>query len=79
MDRILAEVNSWLLVLILAGAMLIAWGFEWWMRSRLLRTGSSEGSVSKFDDASLALVGLLLAFTFGMKTSAATRRTSAWR
>ena len=66
MDRILAEVNTWFLVLILAGAMLVAWGFGWWLGSRLLRAGSSEGSVSKFDDASLALVGLLLAFTFGM-------------
>jgi hypothetical protein len=67
MDRILAEaINTWFLVLILAGAMLVAWGFGWWLGSRLLRAGSSEGSVSKFDDASLALVGLLLAFTFGM-------------
>ena len=67
MDRILVEViNTWFLVLILAGAMLVAWGFGWWLGSRLLRAGSSEGSVSKFDDASLALVGLLLAVTFGM-------------
>jgi hypothetical protein len=49
----------------LASLMLFVWGIGWWMGKRLRgRPGPRAGS--KFDDASLALLGLLLAFTFGM-------------
>lgn len=65
MDSILAESDARLLALMLALAMLAAWGVGWWMGSRL-RTRGGEPPASKFDDASLALLGLLLAFTFGM-------------
>jgi hypothetical protein len=45
--------------------MLVAWGVGWSLGARLrARSGRQMGS--KFDDASLAFVGLLLAFTFGM-------------
>ncbi len=52
-------------VWLLASGMLVVWGIAWWMGKRLRdRPGPRAGS--KFDDASLALLGLLLAFTFGM-------------
>jgi len=64
-DSILAETDAWILVLILAVAMSAAWGVGWWLGIGLrARYGDRNGS--KFDDASLAFVGLLLAFTFGM-------------
>ncbi len=65
MDSILAESDARLWALTLALAMLAAWGVGWWMGSRL-RTRGGEPPPSKFNDASLALLGLLLAFTFGM-------------
>ena len=65
MEQILAEFDPWLFVLVLAAAMSAAWGIGWWLGARLrARYGEQKGS--KFDDASLAFVGLLLAFTFGM-------------
>ncbi len=65
MDRILVETDAWILALILAVAMFAAWGAGWWLGNGLrARYGDREGS--KFDDASLAFVGLVLAFTFGM-------------
>jgi hypothetical protein len=64
-DSILAETDAWILALILAVAMSAAWRVGWWLGNGLrARCGDYEGS--KFDDASLAFVGLLLAFTFGM-------------
>jgi hypothetical protein len=45
--------------------MFAAWGFGRW-HGRRLRVESGEVPVSKFDDASLALLGLLLGFTFSM-------------
>lgn len=65
MDSILAEIDAWILVLVLAAAMSAAWGLGWWLGTRL-RARYPEREGSKFDGASLAFVGLLLAFTFGM-------------
>jgi hypothetical protein len=50
---------------VLALAMFAAWGVGWW-RGRRLKTDVGETPEVKFDDASLALLGLLLAFTFSM-------------
>lgn len=52
-------------VLLLGLAMLVAWGVAWRLGARL-RGRPGRRAESKFDDASLALLGLLLAFTFGM-------------
>ncbi len=68
MDSILAESDARLLALMLALAMLAAWGVGWWM-GRRLRARGGEPPASKFDDASLALLSLLLAFTFGISIS----------
>lgn len=65
MDDILIQLAAWLLALILLLAMLAAWAVGWWMGHRL-RANNREPRLSKFDDAALALFGLLLAFTFGM-------------
>jgi hypothetical protein len=65
MESVLAEFDAWLLVLILAAAMVAAWSVGWWLGTSL-RARDVSRHESKFDDASLAFVGLLLAFTFGM-------------
>src|SRR5262249_28039676 len=48
-----------------AAAMLAAWGAGWW-RGRRQAAGSREAPAGKFNDAILALLGLLLGFTFSM-------------
>ena len=60
-----ALLNAWVTTLALAVSMLIAGtlGFRQGRRLRDRGVGSAEG---KFGDASLALLGLLLAFTFAM-------------
>jgi hypothetical protein len=52
-------------VWILTLSMLAVWAVAWRMGKRL-RDRPGPRAESKFDDASLALLGLLLAFTFGM-------------
>jgi hypothetical protein len=65
MGGIFAEADSRLVALALGLAMFAAWAFGRW-HGRRLRVKSGEVPVSKFDDASLALLGLLLGFTFSM-------------
>lgn len=72
-NRIFADIPARTLVLVLAVAMLSTWGAGWWLGSRLrVRRGREAGST--LDDASLALVGLLLAFAFGMSLDRHDRR-----
>ena len=72
-ERIFADYDPWLLVPTLTAAMFATWGAGWWLGCRT-RTHHDVRSVSKFDDASLALVGLLLAFSFGMSFDKHERR-----
>lgn len=65
MDNLLAQIDAWVIALGLALAMLAAWGAGRWMGRRAL-SRHGDVSASKFDDAALALLGLLLAFTFSM-------------
>jgi hypothetical protein len=65
MSAFLTEVDSWVTAAVLAAAMLAAWSFGRWQGRRLSKT-DREAAASKFNDASLALLGLLLAFTFSM-------------
>jgi hypothetical protein len=65
MRSIFAEVDSWAVALALGLAMFAAWRFGRW-HGRRLRIESGEVPVSKFEDAILALLGLLLGFTFSM-------------
>lgn len=65
--QVIAQLNAGVIALTLATFMLLAWGIGKWMGRRLLRMDSTKPS--KFDDASMALFGLLLAFTFGTAMS----------
>lgn len=58
---IFADIDAWRTALTLGLAMFAAW-----LSGRWLRVESGTVPISKFDDASLALLGLLLGFTFSM-------------
>ncbi len=68
MDNIFSDYDAWLTVLPVAAAMLVAWGVGRSTGRRLQARGRGP-AISKFDDASLAILGLLLAFTFGISLS----------
>ena len=68
MSTILTDIDAWLIAALLAVLMLASWGFGWW-RGQVSQIGKSEAAPSKFNDAVLALLGLLLAFTFSMSLS----------
>jgi len=65
MNQILTAVDAWVISAILALAMLAAWAAGWW-RGRAVSEEPAEDAASKLNDAILALLGLLLAFTFSM-------------
>lgn len=67
MEQIVREMNLELAILLLAMAMLLAWRFGIYLGHRL-RDGNGT-KPAKFDDASIALLSLLLAFTFGVSIS----------
>jgi hypothetical protein len=60
----LTEMDAWIVALLLAVIMLITWVNAWWLGSR--RSGREPNATTKVHDAVLALLGLLLAFTFSM-------------
>lgn len=72
-NRIFADIPARTLVLVLAAAMLSTWGIGWWLGTRL-RLRRAQETRATLDDASLALVGLLLAFAFGMSLDRHDRR-----
>jgi hypothetical protein len=65
MGGIFAQVDARVTALTLAVAMFATWSAARRIGLRLW-TAASESRTTKFDDASLALLGLLLAFTFSM-------------
>ncbi len=67
MDQIIGEANLEIAVLVVAGAMLIAWRAGIRLGNGLRIAGVAKPS--KSDDASIALLSLLLAFTFGVSIS----------
>jgi hypothetical protein len=62
-DQIVAPLDIHIIALILGAVMLLAWKVGRRMGGRL--RGRDGVKPSKFDDASIALLGLLLAFSFG--------------
>jgi hypothetical protein len=68
MEEILVRQSAWQIALVLAILMLVAWRVGLRMGNDL-RDRNRRARWSKFDDASLALLGLLVAFTFGMSIS----------
>lgn len=65
MTALLTELDSWIVAVVLAAVMLAAWAAAVW-RGRSRSPEKSEEPANKFNDAILALLGLLLAFTFSM-------------
>jgi hypothetical protein len=65
---IIERVDAWLIALGFTAAMLAAWGIGWRIE-RKLPTDSGQDPGIKFTDASMALLGLLLGFTFSMSLS----------
>jgi len=65
MDSIIARVDAWLIALAFAVAMLACWSLGW-RRGRHFSAESGEDPGTKFIDGSVAILGLLLAFTFAM-------------
>lgn len=65
MSTFLTNVDAWVPAAVLAAIMLAIWAVAWF-GGRRLQPEACEGEPSKFSDATLALLGLLLAFTFSM-------------
>jgi hypothetical protein len=65
MESLLEQLDAWVTALIFAVAMLAFWSIGWWW-GRRSPPEPGEDPGTKFTDASMALLGLLLAFTFSM-------------
>src|SRR5262245_25912802 len=68
MQQSLAQIDAWLFALALAAAMFAAWRLGWWAGPRTM-PDPSDSSTARFVDASLAMLGLLLGFSFAMALS----------
>jgi hypothetical protein len=68
MDLVIAQMKAWHVASAIALGMLAAWKVGLWMGDRVRRKDGGR-EPSKFGDASMALLGLLLAFTFGVSIS----------
>jgi hypothetical protein len=68
MDLVVAQIGGLNVAVALAIGMLVAWRVGIWIGRRIQSKGRAAAP-SKFDDATFALFGLLLAFTFGMSIS----------
>jgi hypothetical protein len=64
-DSFVERIDTWLLALIFASAMFASWALGW-RRGRSQGPPSGEDPELKFIDASVAVLALLLAFTFAM-------------
>lgn len=58
------DIDAWTIASTVAVAMVVAWLIGRWLGHRLRLRSKGKAAVSKFLDASLAVLGLLLAFTF---------------
>src|SRR5579872_949663 len=65
MIAFLTEADAWLVAALLAPVMLAGWALGSW-RGRAHNPEKTDEPANKFNDAVLALLGLLLAFTFSM-------------
>ena len=65
LDRMMHQFDAWVAALVFFGVMLACWGLG--LRSgRKFPLDSGQDPAMKFTDASMAILGLLLAFTFAM-------------
>jgi hypothetical protein len=60
-----SNLDPWIPSALVMAFMLLGWALGWW-RGRALRGKEGASGGSKFGDALMALLGLLLAFTFSM-------------
>ncbi len=65
MDSFIEQIDAWWIALAFAAALFAGWALGW-LRGRRMPPESGEDPGTKFTDASVALLGLLLAFTFSM-------------
>ena len=72
-----ANADPWHAAALLGSLMVLGWGLGWRWGRRDRARGAGEPSESKLGDASLALLGLLLAFTFSMALNKYERRREA--
>lgn len=75
--RAIGEADPWLAGALLAALMAAGWSIGWHWGARGRRRGAAEVTESKLGDASLAILGLLLAFTFSMALNKYDRRRDA--
>src|SRR5580704_2958061 len=64
MGYIFDDIDAWTIASTVAVAMAVGWLVGRWIGQRLRLKSEGKAAVSKFLDASLAVLGLLLAFTF---------------
>ena len=62
------DLDSWVPAALLAVAMLVSWSVTWHRANRMPRQ-TAQAPTSRFTDASIAILGLLLAFTFSAAMS----------
>ncbi len=65
MNEYLVQIDSWILAIGVALLMCGGWAFGCWRTRRIEKQGGNE-AISQLSNASIALLGLLLAFTFSM-------------
>ena len=68
MNAILLEVDAWVVAAVMTAAMFAAWWLGW-RRGHRLKLAKDKSPASNLTEASLALLGLLLAFTFSLAVS----------
>jgi hypothetical protein len=66
MGAIFADTDAWIVASLAVFAMAVSWLAGRSRGRRLREESQGQAAMSKFEDASLALLGLLLAFTFSM-------------
>jgi hypothetical protein len=73
---VIFDANPWLAAVLLGVLMAASWGVGW-RAGRARRARGEQPPEGKLDDAALALLGLLLAFTFSMALNKYDRRREA--
>jgi len=76
MGTLIDRTDAWLMALFFAMAMALSWAGGWWLESRFKTHYESDPGI-KFTDATMALLGLLLGFTFSMALGRHEHRRSA--
>jgi drug/metabolite transporter (DMT)-like permease len=75
MMSLFSDIDAWLAAVWLGLLMGAAWGLGMWLARRFVRPDEKDAA-GQFSGASLALLGLLLAFTFSMSMERHERRRS---